>query len=496
MSIHFSHGGPGGYKTSHAILKSLDVLFKSDRFYFTNVDGLSLTKLIPTFAIDYRLSLTDQFRLYEARKENFYNVSLDFSLSSEQLLTLMRYCPYWLPVGSFVLLDEVQLFYPSNFSQKDFTQTFTELNSDELDLLNLFRARFKHVSASYFDKNIELIKKQFSELYSVPLDSEIFETEFNHYFEKKVLYRPKTLKEFFSMHRHWGFDFELTCQDLSQVSSPIQHVAEGAHYHKNMSIVSSIYSNTYRTYFHSMLHSAPSRNDVGQKHKIDKRVFQCYKSTSIGTHSMSRVSQNIFGSSAMVKAIYGLSFAIICFFGFLFFGLPTLRSFFGGNNVTTNSQSISSSNSPVSGKTVSKNTTNSFKDSSSVASENIRATSSVLHSRQSNGLVDQDNFIAMKDAFSLLEIYVNGFSYSNYEYTYAAFVKHSDGSITKFSKLPPLFHIIKISTCFYSLFWRNIFIKYVFCYSSLEGGDFEHNKLNGAVADADKPKLNFLSRVE
>lgn len=497
MSIHFSHGGPGGYKTSHVILSSLDVLFKTDRFFFSNVDGLSLSKLIPTFSSNYSLTLHQQFELYNSRKETFYNVSSDFSVTPEQSRILMRYCPYWLPIGSFVLLDEVQLFYPVSFSQRDFDLDFLKLEAGVIELLDNFRSRFKRISAIFFDKNLDFIKKQFSELYDVSLESSDFDEKFKDYFEKKVLYRPINLKEFFSMHRHWNFDFEMTCQDLDQVSRPVLHVAEGAHYHKNMGVVSHIFTGTYRTYFHSMLTNSPSKNDVGQKHKIDKRVFQCYKSTSVGTHLKTRVSQNLFGSAPVVKAMVGIIFILVSLIYFLLLGLPTIKTFFN-QGIKTNANSTLNSNS-ISPNPQSSPSVSSSKEASRVhISENTAippqkssdTNSSVFNSGKSNKALD--NFLAMRDEFKKLEIFVNGFSYSSFRYSYAGFIRHPDGSITKFRALPPLFKLVPISTCFYSLFWKDVFIKYVFCYSPSSNNSEQSNHFTSSFPST-FPIRNSLS---
>ena len=125
MSIHINWGSPGSYKTSHSVLESIPILLSSNRFFVTNVRGFSIETAFDNFGADY-----PNF-IIPTRKERFLNVSrltFDDVFDVSRIDTLLRFFPLWLPFGAYFLFDEVQLVFPKNFSQKEFTASFSDLN--------------------------------------------------------------------------------------------------------------------------------------------------------------------------------------------------------------------------------------------------------------------------------------------------------------------------------------------------------------------------------
>lgn len=474
MSIHINWGPPGSYKTYHSIKDSISIIFKTERFFISNVEGLSLRNLIDKFGKDYGLdTFSKKLSFYEKRQSSFINLYFH-DLPQSALQELIIYCPFWLPFSSYVLLDECQIFYPTTFSQRNFDETFPQYPSQ---IVQQYYEKFFGFSANFIKSNLETVKKQFSELYSIPVEDQEFNSKFSNYLDHKVSTRPTSLHELYSLHRHFYFDFLFTCQNIKQVSASLLRVCEGAHYCKNMARF-GFKSGKYRRYYHSAL-SAPSKRDKGEGYVIDKRVFSCYKSTSIGTHSETISKQDFFSGFKFKRIVLAFIIAIICIIFFIYYVSTHSVFSFGqkkDGNISTQTLEAPDQNGP---KPTNKNNSNPTQTSQTSAnppttnppSDNIKNTATTSNPKNTPPppptLLAIDS-IHPNDDFFYQKVYVDGFKLTTEksgkrQYTYAGVIIYEDGSTSTFNIIPFPYQLIPISRCLYQQYRFNQFIRYIHC---------------------------------
>ena len=95
--------------------------------------------------------------------------------------------------------------------------------------------------------------------------------------------RPENLETAFDMHRHYNWDFVLTCPNIKGVRDEIRDPAETALRHVNMGILG--FAGLYKTVLHTSDNpgtSAAHALQVKAFNRIPKRIFKLYDSTATG----------------------------------------------------------------------------------------------------------------------------------------------------------------------------------------------------------------------
>lgn len=461
MSIHVNWGAPGSYKTSHALLEAIRVILGTTRFFVTNVRGLNLNLIWERFGKNY------PNYVHPVRTDRFFNVTTEF-LDPQECNEILKYFPLWLPFGTYFLFDEVQLVYPKAFPVKQFNSYFSELDIPEV--VWQLRDRFDKFTQELVDENIETIKSAFISEFAMEPNAVDFPGKFANYLDTVVYTRPTSLLESFSKHRHYGWDFSFTCQDLSQFSPAVYNVCESAHYQQNMAVkFAGMGKWRYRRFFHSTERTSPHPRDTGTFHRLDKRILGCYLSTQIGQNADTLANQNPFLTFSFIKLYFLIFLLILCIYYLSsnyekmpFFTHETQSTSMPANNAIT-SQTISTNfpnatsippahSAPI--PTSSSGPALNIKTSKSSTSTFLSSTNSVV--------VDDSQVI---DDFSRedVSVYISGYVRYKRHYRYAGQLHYADGSISSFEDLPPPYYAIPYSRCYYALYRMERLIRYIHC---------------------------------
>lgn len=456
MSIHVNWGAPGGYKTSHALLEAIHIILGTTRFFVTNVRGLNLELIWKRFGKNY------PNYVHPVRTERFFNVTTEF-LNTQECNEILKYFPLWLPFGTYFLFDEVQLIYPKNFPPKQFNCYFSELDVPEI--VWKLKDRFDRFTQELVDENIEIIKSAFITEFSIKPDAPDFSEKFSIYLDTVVYARPTSLLECFSKHRHYGWDFSFTCQDLSQFSPAVYNVCESAHYQQNMAVkFAGMGKWRYRRFFHSTDRSSPHPRDAGTFHRLDKRILGCYLSTQIGQNADTLANQNPFLTFPFVKLYFLIFLLVLCIYYLSsnyekmpFFTHET-QSTLLSNNATT-SQTVSTNFPDV--VPVSSTHTAPIPTSLSSTTSNIKATKSSASAL--NSIIIDDSQVIDDFSREDVSVYISGFIRYKRRYRYAGQLHYADGSISSFEDLPPPYYAIPYSRCYYALYRMDRLVRYIHC---------------------------------
>lgn len=463
MSIHFNWGPPGSYKTAHSLSEAISILLGSTRFFITNIKGFSPGKAQKVFGRTY-----PDFIL-PLRVERFFNISTEF-ISADQQLEVTRFFPLWAPFGSYLLIDEVQLVFPKNFSERDFTADFSTFNIP--DYVQELIERFRPFNESLINENISNIRISFCDEFLISQTSNEFSQLFSEYLDTVVLSRPSSFLRAFSMHRHYGWDLEFTCQDLSQLSRSVLAVAEGAHYQQNLALKFGILGRgKYKRFFHSTQRLSPNPKDSGKIYTVDTRIFKCYSSTSIGQFSDTMAGQSPWFTRPFLKLYFLTSLLLIILF-YLLLNISDMSMFMPASKKEVKDDKISQvdgskTNSVKNPETVAKTThinTGSLSNSSSNPLPHSQITESSPNlGIQANGIQVNDGGVIDDFLREDVFVYISGYILQKRRYRYAGQLHYSDGSVSSFEDLPPTYYAIPYSRCYYALYRLNTLVRYVHC---------------------------------
>lgn len=461
MSIHINWGAPGSYKTSHSVLEAISVLLGSNRFFVTNVRGLNPDTVYKYFGKNYPNYIAP------FRKQRFFNISSELlELDSTDRDAVLKYFPLWLPFGSFFLFDEIQLTYPKNFPAKEFTANFSELTLSPV--INELAERFSTFTEELISENLDVLKQVFTEEYSISPDHIEFREKFSRYVDSIVLSRPKNLLECFSKHRHYGWDFSFTCQDLSQLSSSVLAVCESAHYQQNMSVnFAFLGKGRYKRFFHSTQRTSPTPRDPGTFHRIDTRVFKCYSSTQLGQATDTLAAQNPFVTAPFLKLYFLFLVLLACIYYFISnyehlpFFAQTQKSL--ENHNQTNNDTIATATQ-----------INSITDRKTAETPKVSVVTGTTAPRRAlppsqNPTLSTSGIVALENEFlddfqkEDVQIYISGYYRSRRNYRYAGQIHYPDGSISSFIDLPPPYYARPYSACYYALYRLDRLVRYIHC---------------------------------
>lgn len=229
MAVKIHHGPPGSYKTSGAVMDDfVDAVF-AGRVIITNVRGLDDIERIRTV-----LSKEFPRRTIPA---TFDLVWID-SETDEGIYAIQTFW-HWVDCGAFLLIDEAQMFWPSEMRPSDYA---------EFDFPSLRRGR------DVIHSNVEMAG-----------------------FHK----RPRDYSDAWTRHRHFNWDIVLTTPDVKLFHTKIRSVSEGAFLHKNQALVGI--RGRYLEGFHLASNNGLSTDLLSvTSRKIPSWVFDLYQSTSTG----------------------------------------------------------------------------------------------------------------------------------------------------------------------------------------------------------------------
>lgn len=158
--------------------------------------------------------------------------------------------------------------------------------------------------------------------------------------------RPETLRIAMDMHRHYNWDFVLTCPNIAGVRNEIREPAETAIRHVNMAILGI--KGFYKTVLHTSDNSGTSPAHALQVkafRKIRASTFRLYDSTVTGAVRDTSAGSSILGDPKLL-----LLLALVSISAYYSFSHMHKSTVFGGsNNKGSASASAPSSANLVSG---------------------------------------------------------------------------------------------------------------------------------------------------
>ena len=244
MSFKIHHGPPGSYKTSGAVQDDFIPAAREGRVIVTNVRGLS-----------------DRDHVEDVLGElprSFDIVWVD--TSTPQGRHKMATWFHWAEPGSFILMDEGQLLYPSS--------------AQAVDLARLSYPNGPQAAAAAG--------------------------------------RFYTVGEAFDMHRHKNYDIVMTCPYIRKVHPDIKGIAEACYKHRNMAVLGKFFAGRYQEAQHNPddSGSSPSHFINVRVKTITKETFKLYESTATGTVSDTKAGGNVFANGRVYALVALLAFSL------------------------------------------------------------------------------------------------------------------------------------------------------------------------------------------
>lgn len=288
MANRIFHGAPGSYKTSTALWFELLPALRAGRFVVTNIEGL---KSLDEIQLSLNEKFPDSARL------------LRISTLNEQGCNLIASWFHWLPVGAFLIIDEIQNIYDAS----------ERSNFKELD-------RSSKLTTSESIRSFEYLPDDVKE-YSISLLSQIQDDGYTDDLGLKerdsdgLLIYPFNLKDALMRHRKFNWDILACTPDITKVHGLYRSVAEVAVSHKSFDFVPLPYfQRRPRTHEHNALERGlrPAKGETIRKVKVPLQVFSLYKSTQTGRSNKSGVSKNPLKNGGVI-AMGGFIVAVVLF---------------------------------------------------------------------------------------------------------------------------------------------------------------------------------------
>jgi len=246
MASALHHGPPGSFKTFTLVQRRAIPALADGRIVVTNIRGFeSLEDVIESFP-DIEFPHTAQL------------VYVDTEIAHNRKMMALWYL--WVPIGSLVLIDEVQRIYRT----KDKVQDLTAQNFPDIYRL---------------DKVVDKENPNIS--YS----------------------RPDNFYDAFDMQRHFNWDVFMSSTNIAKVRSEIREVAEWAYRHRNISGLLPWKKSCWYEHQHDPEQSgkiASHRVGAPVEYKADPRIFKCYKSTATGDNLKSTAGRSIFSDPRLL----------------------------------------------------------------------------------------------------------------------------------------------------------------------------------------------------
>lgn len=282
MAVVIRHGPNGSYKSASAVWYDLLPALRQGRICITNLEGC-----YPLEDIEKRLGekFPDSTRLYR------------INIIHDDALRLWRRWFHWAPVGSFILMDEVQDIYPDkSWKESDLDYQQIETYKDQLPagLINDYYSALDACKPEQFESC------DYDDTGSLLFDG-----------NGRVVY-PKTLNGAFKRHRKFNWDIVCVTPDINDISPMVRGCAELAKAQSNKDSF-FWYKRKPRIYEHNpRSNGVPAANSPVYREKVPLAAFLLYKSTQTGKHTKSGQSKGPFSS----PVFYFYALLIVIFGGF------------------------------------------------------------------------------------------------------------------------------------------------------------------------------------
>jgi len=282
MAVVIRHGPNGSYKSASAVWYDLLPALRQGRICITNLEGC-----YPLEDIEKRLGekFPDSTRLYR------------INIIHDDALRLWRRWFHWAPIGSFILMDEVQDIYPDkSWKESDLDYESIETYKDQLP---------SGLIHDYYSALDACKPEQFESCDYDDTGSLLFDEN------GRVVY-PKTLNGAFKRHRKFNWDIVCVTPDINDIAPMVRGCAELAKAQSNKDSF-FWYKRKPRIYEHNpRQNGVPSANSPVYREKVPLAAFLLYKSTQTGKHTKSGQSKGPFSS----PVFYFYALLIVVFGGF------------------------------------------------------------------------------------------------------------------------------------------------------------------------------------
>jgi len=284
MAVTIRHGPNGSYKSASAVWYDLLPALRKGRICITNLEGC-----YPLDEIARRLGETfpDSTRLYR------------INIIHEDALRLWRRWFHWAPIGSFILMDEVQDIYPDrSWKESDLDYQPIETYKDQLPpgLIEDYYKAIDSCKPDSFDSC------DYDDTGSLLFDA-----------DGRIVY-PKTLNGAFKRHRKFNWDIVCVTPDIGDISPMVRGCAELAKAQSNKDSF-FLFKRKPRIYEHNpRSNGIPNANSPVYREKVPLAAFLLYKSTQTGKQTKSGQSKGPFSSPVIYFYLFIISLAIGFFF--------------------------------------------------------------------------------------------------------------------------------------------------------------------------------------
>lgn len=285
MAVIIRHGPNGSYKSASAVWYDLLPALRQGRICITNLEGC-----YPLEEIEKRLGekFPDSTRLYR------------INIIHDDAVQLWRRWFHWAPVGSFILMDEVQDIYPDkSWRESDLDYQPIEMYKDYLPvgLIGDYYAAIDACKPESYDSC------DYDDTGSLLFDK-----------DGRIVY-PKTLNGAFKRHRKFNWDIVCVTPDINDVAPMVRGCAELAKAQSNKDSF-FFFKRKPRIYEHNpRTNGVPSANSPVYREKVPLAAFLLYKSTQTGKHTKSGQSKGPFSS----PVIYFYALLMLVFGGFFIY---------------------------------------------------------------------------------------------------------------------------------------------------------------------------------
>lgn len=313
MAVAIHHGAPGSYKTFALVMRFvLDALF-TGRVVFTNVRGLdSIDKIKDAFLEQsYFDKLLNKPLLKVHPDSRLYYI--DTGTVQGRFLFATWY--KWLPLGALLVIDEAQMIYPDR----------ADFKLEHLD------------KVVYTDSIIEPLRDS-----SSIIDSGLLPIVIDDLTNTIKEGRPHDCFTAFDKHRHYNWDIYLSTPNIAKVKRDIREVAEYAYRHRSLSDISRLFKNQWYEHQHDPENNGKSdtqRIGSPKRYHADKRVFNCYSSTTTGNHIASKAGTGVFSDGA-IRFKFAVVFIAIALCSYSFYSSIQQKKHASDIGNSTNQQGI------------------------------------------------------------------------------------------------------------------------------------------------------------
>lgn len=274
MAATIFHGAPGSYKSSSAVWFELLPALRQGRLVVTNIEGIQDIETI-------QIELGEEF----PEGADIWRLS---SQTDNGKWLWMRWF-WWMPVGAFIILDEVQDVFPNDS---------TVFKPVELDSKGIESIRDK-LPDGYYDFYINCIDNfTVSDGYTDDSGQEILDSN------GRIIY-PVTMREANMRHRKYNWDIIYCTPEISEIHKLVRSVCQYAYKHVYKDFLEFIpyYKRRTRINEHSPKSSGETvkKGDSVKWRKLPIKVFKLYKSTSTDKITAGR-GLNAFKSPSLIIA--------------------------------------------------------------------------------------------------------------------------------------------------------------------------------------------------